>query len=249
MYLKGKIAVVTGATGGIGREIVKRLDDEGARLVLVSRTKSELQILIESLKGRENEYFVCDFTDSKETEEVAKLISNKYPKIDLLINCAGIGIYRQIEDLSLDDWNNSINVVTTCVFLFTKYLMPSIEKTDLSLIFTIGSGAGIIPMAGRSAYCAAKFALRGLVLSLAEEYKRIGKPKFCLITLGSTLTSFGPMSIEEKRNEMENGKAYFTIEWVGNKFLEIIKDDTRDIEYTLYPGDYGFGHWKKPQPK
>ena len=93
-----------------------------------------------------------------------------------------------------------------------------------------------------------EFALRGFTLSLSEEYKRIGNPKFCLITLGSTLTSFGPMNFGDKKEEMEKGKAYFTPNWVTQKLTEIIKDDKREIEYTLYPGEYGLGEWKKPEP-
>ena len=100
-------------------------------------------------------------------------------------------------------------------------------------------------MRGRSVYCSTKFALRGATLSLAEEYND-QKPHFCLITLGSTLTSFGPMTLAEKQRDCDSGKAYFTPEWVAKKLVEIIKDDHRETEYTLYPGDYGFGEWKKP---
>lgn len=83
---------------------------------------------------------------------------------------------------------------------------------------------------------------------MAEEFKNT-KTHFCLITLGSTLTSFGPMSLEEKKKEMDSGKAYFTPDWVAKKLIEIIKNDDREGEYTLYPGDYGLETWEKLQPK
>lgn len=249
MNLKGKTVVVVGATGGIGREVVKNLDSEGVNLILVSKTESELQNLLQSLDGEENKYYVCDFSNTKETQDVVLKISKENENIDLVINCAGVGIYKPLIDLNLEDFEKSISINTTSVFLFMKYLMSNLEKSDNSLILNIGSGAGVIPMSGRSVYCTSKFAVRGLTLSLAEEYKRIGNPKFCLITLGSTLTSFGPMSFEEKKNEMENGKAYFTPEWVSEKIIEIIKNDGREVEYTLYPGDYGFGEWSKPDPR
>ncbi len=126
--------------------------------------------------------------------------------------------------------------------------MKSLSKSTSGLVLNIGSGAGTIPMAGRSVYCTTKFGLRGLTLSLAEEFKRVSNPKFCLITLGSTLTSFGPMRFEDKKLEMEKGKAYFTPEWVGEKLIEIVKDENREVEYQLFPGDYGFGEWNKPEP-
>jgi 3-oxoacyl-[acyl-carrier protein] reductase len=142
-----------------------------------------------------------------------------------------------------------MDIGVTSVFIFTKELMTNLSSSSDSLVLNIGSGAGVIPMSGRSLYSSMKFALRGLTLSLAEEFKRMENPKFCLITLGSTLTSFGPMSFEEKKKDMESGKAYFTPEWVSDKLTEIIRDENREVEYTLYPGDYGFGEWHKPEPK
>lgn len=249
MDLKNKVAVVTGATGGIGRELVKYIDDEGAQIILVSKNETELQNLLKTLKNKTSKYYVCDFSNQAETEKVAKEIVSDFKNIDLFINSAGIGIYKPIEEATLEDFNNSINIGLTSVFIFTKELLATLSKSDDALILNIGSGAGVIPMSGRSVYCTTKFGLRGLTLSLAEEFMRIKNPKFCLITLGSTLTSFGPLSFEKKKEEMENGKAYFTPEWVGEKLIEIIKDSNRDVEYTLYPGDYGFGEWNKPEPK
>lgn len=248
MNLQGKVAVVTGATGGIGKEIVGRLDREGATLILISRNESELQELIKTLNNKESKYYVCDLSNQSETEKIANEISINYPKIDILLNSAGIGIYKPIEEATLSEFNDSLNIGLASTFILTKKLMSSLNNSQDSLVLNIGSGAGTIPMAGRSLYCTTKFALRGLTLSLAEEFKRIGNPKFCLITLGSTLTSFGPMEFKEKELEMEKGKAYFTPEWVGEKLLEIIKDDKREIEYQLFPGDYGFGSWTKPEP-
>lgn len=135
-----------------------------------------------------------------------------------------------------------VNVIVPAIF--TRELIRLMNHEG-SLVLNIGSGAGTIPMKGRSIYCAAKFALRGLSLSLSEEYE--GKhSKFCFITLGSTLTNFGPMSLEEKKKEHAKGKAYFPVEWVINKLFEIIKDENRENEITLFPGDYGFRVWKKP---
>lgn len=248
MILKDKLAVVTGATGGIGRELVKKLDHEGVQLVLISKSEIELQNLVKNLKGKNNSYFVCDLSSQDAVQKLTHQISEKFKTIDILINAAGIGIYKPIEDATLDEWNNSININVTSQFLMIKGLENSLKSSEYSLILNIGSGAGVIPMAGRSVYCTTKFAVRGLTLSLAEEFKRT-KTHFCLITLGSTLTSFGPMSFDEKKKEMESGKAYFTPDWVAKKLTEIIKNDKRELEYQLYPGDYGLGTWEKPQPK
>lgn len=237
MDLKNKIAIVTGSTGGIGRELAKELDKEGVKLVVISKSESELENLLRELKGKEHTYLVCDFSIQEEVEKLGEKISREYPSVDLLVNVAGIGIYKPLEEISLEDWNKSMDIGVTAPFILTKGIIESLKKAKESLILNIGSGAGVIPFAGRSAYSAMKFAMRGFTLSLAEEFKH-SNPTFCLITLGSTLTSFGPMSFEEKKREMESGKAYFTPDWVAKKLVEIIKTDRREAEYTLYPSDY-----------
>lgn len=242
MNLNSKNIIITGATGGIGRELVNKLDGEGANLILVSRSDSELQNLSKSLKSN-FEYFVCDFSDQKEVELLAKRISKKFKNIDVLINAAGVGIYKPLADETLDEWNISMNINVASHFILIKGLIKNLKKSKHSLVLSIGSGAGVIPMAGRSLYCASKFAVRGLTLSLAEEFRR-SSVEFCLITLGSTLTSFGPMSYQEKKNEMDKGKkAYFTPNWVAGKLISIIKDEDRRFEYTLFPSHY-VSDWK-----
>lgn len=238
MDLRGKTAVVTGATGGIGREIVKVLDQEGAKLILVSKTESELQSLIRNLKAKNHKYYVCDQSDQKISEKIAKQISNDNKEINVLIHCAGIGIYKTIEDLTLEDWNKSMNINVNSVFILTKELIQQLDNRDSSIVIGLGSGMGVTGEAERSAYCTSKFALRGLMLSLAEEYKRFKNPKFCLVTLGSVLTSFGPMSFEEKKRDMEDGKGYLTSEWVAKKIVELLKLENIEVEYEFSSPDY-----------
>ncbi len=238
MNLKDKIVVVTGATGGMGREIVKSLDNEGAKLVLISKTESELQNLLKTLAGKNNKYYVCDLSNEDETLKVAKEIANDFKTIDVLINAAGIGIYKPLEELTLDEWNLSIAINLNSVFIMTKELVKSLNNSTDSVVISLGSGMGVEPEPERSAYCTSKFALRGLMLTLAEEYKRFKNPKFCLFTLGSVLTSFGPMSMEEKKLSMESGKGYLTPDWVAGKVTEIIKSDDKQVEYSFSSPDY-----------
>jgi len=238
MNLKDKIVVVTGATGGMGREIVKSLDNEKAKLVLISKTESELQNLLKTLAGKNNKYYVCDLSNEDETLKVAKEIANDFKTIDVLINAVGIGIYKPLEELTLDEWNLSIAINLNSVFIMTKELVKSLNNSTDSVVISLGSGMGVEPEPERSAYCTSKFALRGLMLTLAEEYKRFKNPKFCLFTLGSVLTSFGPMSMEEKKLSMESGKGYLTPDWVAGKVTEIIKSDDKQVEYSFSSPDY-----------
>ena len=246
MKLKNKTVAITGVTGGMGRELVRALDKEGVKFILISKTEAELENLSKTLKNKNNKYFACDFTKQEDVLGLCSDINKEFESVDVLINLAGIGIYKPLEEASLEEWNNSLNIGVTASFILTKGIIGLLKRSKDSLVVNLSSGAGVIPMAGRSLYCTMKFALRGLTLSLAEEFKRT-KPSFCLITLGSVLTSFGPMSLEEKKEKELRGTAYFTPEWVPTKLVEIIKDDNRKVEYTMYPGDYSFGWQKNPQ--
>lgn len=245
MYnLNNRTILVTGASRGIGRTLAEKLSDEGVRLILVARTEEKLKSFIKSHSDY-HRYYVCDLADKKQTLSLVKIIKRDYKNIDVLINVAGIGIYKPFPYISGDEWDYSFALNVTAPFILTRELLPLLQVNSGSLVLNIGSGAGTIPMRGRSLYCATKFAMRGWTLSLAEEYQS-DKPQFCLITLGSTLTGFGPMTIAEKEKEFKTGRAYFPVEWVVNKLVEIIKGDNRGEEIVLYPGDYGFGTWKKP---
>ncbi len=246
MKLKGKVAVITGATGGIGSELVKALDREGVTCILIGRNEEKLKLLSKSLNSRTKKYYVGDFTNDIQIAELAKKIAKDFSRIDLLVNLAGIGIYKLFENVTFKDWQDSMNIGVTAAYFLTKQLLPNLQKSDLSLVFNVGSGAGIYGMPVRSVYSATKFAFRGMTLSLAEEFRGF-KPDFCLITLGSVLTEFGPMTLEEKFIQMQAGKAYFTPEWVVEKFVEIIKDPKREVEYTLFPSNYFGGKWNPPR--
>jgi short-subunit dehydrogenase len=223
-----KNAVVVGATGGIGSKLVVALKNNQYNVLGVSR----------------NSDIKCDLTDYKDISKATQEIKSRLSSIDLLIIAAGIGIYKNIVDTTDQDIQQTFMVNTIAPATFIRELAPFMSDKK-SLVLSLGSGAGVIPMRGRSIYCSSKYALRGLHLSLNEEYKD-KSPNFCLITLGSTLTNFGPMTVEEKQKEFENGRAYFPVDFVVEKLIEIINDPNRANEITLYPGDHGFGQWKKP---
>lgn len=159
---------------------------------------------------------------------------------------AGIGIYKSLDELEVEDLEKSLSVNVTAPFFLIKLLYKKLQVSDLGLVLSIGSGAGTMPFSRRSAYCTSKYALRGLSLSLSEEHES-QKPEFCLITLGSTMTTFGGKSIEEQQKKIENGNAIFPVEYVAKELVKIIEDDKRDPEIILYPSEHGFGEWKKPK--
>ena len=171
MKLKKKIAVVTGADGGIGGEIVKELDKEGVTCILVSENEEGLKKLVKEL-GDRHKYYVSDFSQAKNAVKTAKVIRKDHQKIDLLINAAGIGTYKSIEEATIDDWQKTLNINTTAVFVFIKFLLPSLKRAKMSVVINIGSGLGKVPYyPKRLPYVVSKFALRGLSLALSKGYR------------------------------------------------------------------------------
>ena len=237
MNLKGKTAVITGATGGIGKLLSSELASKGVRLILVSKTESKLKDLKSSLDGEGHEYLVVDATKTEQIKEVADKIIEHTQTIDVFINAAGVGVYKTIEEVGINEWEDSMAINVTTPFYLTKELLPELKKAETTVIINIGSGMGVNPTPCRSVYCATKYALRGLSLSLAAEFHGTNV-HFVHIALGSTLTEFGPLTLDEKKQENLRGKSYFTPEWVAKKFVQIIEDEEFEPEIVLYPTDY-----------
>jgi len=240
MNLKDKTAVIVGASGGLGREIALRLAKEGVNLALVSKNEEKLKLIAKEVKevgSPKAEYYECDVRFKDQIAGVVRGISKDFGSVDLLVNAAGVGVYKPFEELSLDEWEDSFAVNVDAPFMFTHALLPLLSESKVSKVVSMGSGMGRIPRKSRLAYCASKFALRGWSLTLSKEYK--GKNlKFVLMTMGSILTGFGPLTVEDKRKRQKEGKHYFTPEWVADKLVEIVMKDKPRSEYKLYPSEY-----------
>lgn len=237
MGVKNSISVVTGAGGGIGKLLTERLLKAGGRVIAIDRDVSFLTDLLLDYRNNELQVLEGDFTDSNAVEKLSQLIATKNDQIDFLFNVAGIGIYKNIEELSTDDWINTMSINVTAPFILTRNLLASLKKSTRPMVFNIGSGMGIFASAGRSAYCTSKFALRGMSLSLNKEFKEIGID-VCLLTLGSVMTSFGTGGMELRKKLEKDGKKYLDPNIVIDKIMEVASDQKREEEYELYPEGY-----------
>jgi len=241
MQLEDKNVVIIGATGGIGRALSFAFALEGANLVLVGRRVLILKALQKEIKslGFKGRIFIfkTDISSEKEVRRLVRKVSSNFKNIDILVNAAGIGIYKKLEDLSFDEWRRSLSINLDSVFLVIKEFLPLLKKSQKSLVFSMGSGMGKIAVSKRSAYCASKFGLRGLMLSLAKEYKNTNV-NFILLTLGSVLTAFGPLTLEEKIKKNKKGKAYLDPVDLAKTIVAKIKNDTLKEEISIYPKNY-----------
>lgn len=166
--------LITGSTSGIGKELAYQYANKGHSLILVARRDEILQNLKSELEAKFNcliAYYVCDLNDLSKVNEVFAKINSKYA-INCLINNAGIGIFENINDLSIETINQQINLNVISPVLITKLLIDNIGQNKGSVI-NICSLLSYLPNAGASIYVGTKHALYGFSNSLRLEYPDI----------------------------------------------------------------------------
>ena len=233
MDLSGKTVLITGAAGGIGSALVDVFDKKGSRLILVDVDKKILDKLSDKYKSVLKVYEL-DLLDPKEIYVLGKRLEKDVESLDVLINCAGTGVYKTVEDLRLEDWNKVINLDLTAVFLVTKESLPFLKKSNESVVVNVGSKCGIKPLEGRIDYNTAKFGLRGFSLSLSKDLKG-SSVSAVHVALGSTLTEFGPLTIGDKEKLQREGKNYYTPEFVAKEIVKLLEKDEIKEEVVLNP--------------
>lgn len=170
--LNGKKIVVAGATGGIGSSLVKLLVQSGAEVFITGRNNEKLSN-IASLHGIPSSHFLAtDISDGAQMELLATTVLNQLGTPDILINLAGIGIIKPMEQLSLDDFSRSIQTNLIGAFLFVKSFLPAMKEVKKGLIVNVPGVLGKVPMAGAAAYSASKYGIVGMMQSIREELKR-----------------------------------------------------------------------------
>jgi short-subunit dehydrogenase len=170
--LNNKNVLVAGATGGIGEATVKLLAQSGANMFIAGRNKSKLDSLAAGLNIPAERVFHLDLAAPGTVEEMGSRIHAIVPQIDILINAAGIGIIKPLEQLSLEEFRLSLQVNLEGSFLLVKAFLPAMKATGKGLIINIPGVLGKVPMAGAAAYSASKYGLVGMMQSIREELKR-----------------------------------------------------------------------------
>ncbi len=171
--LEGKVAVVTGASKGIGKAIVDSLADAGAKVVLAARTRDVVEQAAADLRdtGAEAIAVPTDVTDVNAVQNLIQQTVDTYQNIDILINNAGNGIFGTVEDFDPVDWDSVINSNLKGVFLCAKYALPHLLANGGGQIINVLSVAAKVAFPASSAYCAAKAGALALTKVLAAEVR------------------------------------------------------------------------------
>ncbi len=227
--LKGQIAVVTGASRGIGRAIAWKLAQAECDLALLARSEAELRALAWEIKtaGREALPIPTDLRDAAQIRAAFDKVLAYYGRVDILVNNAGLWHYALVQDLSLEDWDEMFDVNLRGVFLSCKHLLPSMLERKHGHIVNIGSVSGLVGEALGAGYCATKWGLRGFTQSL---YQEVG-------TRGIRVTLVEPGSVNNDEGTTAEDQALIQNEDIADVVLAAVTLSPRTnlYEAVLWP--------------
>jgi len=172
--LKGKTALVTGSTSGIGLAIAKALAQQGANLVLNGFGDAEGPQAEITALGVEALYHGADMSKPGDIEDMMKSAASKFGRVDILVNNAGIQHVAKVEDFPTERWDAVIAINLTSAFHTTRLAVPAMRAANWGRIINVASAHGLVASAQKSAYVAAKHGIVGLTKSVALETATTG---------------------------------------------------------------------------
>lgn len=189
--IENKSAVVTGSTRGIGLAVTRALLERGGRVFICARDGGDVERKVASLKSDHGDRVVgaaCDVRNYENVRSMFSTVRQAFGALDILINNAGIGSHGNVGQMSVQEWNATLETNLSGVFYCSHEALPLMEGGGY--IINIGSLAGKHASAGSAAYCASKFGLVGFSEALMQEV-RYDHIRVSLVMPGSVNTSFG----------------------------------------------------------
>jgi NADP-dependent 3-hydroxy acid dehydrogenase YdfG len=189
--LAGKVALVTGASSGIGAACVRVLAAEGADIVLTARRRERLEALAGEIRktGSRADILVGDAREEDTARQAVDDAVKTFGRLDILINSAGMGNYKNLVDTSADEYSEMMDSNMRSTFCFTRHAVPVMIRQKSGTLLMISSMAGIYGFAGEAVYCATKFAQVGFAQGLDKELRPHGI-KVGVICPGGVKTEF-----------------------------------------------------------
>jgi short-subunit dehydrogenase len=192
--LRGKNCLITGATGGLGKEIAKEFAKNGCNLFLTGRNNDKLNSLKNELENSVNEIKIdfedADLSDDGEIQKLIEKVQGVFANIDILVNCAGVFPVKLLSDSTVEDFENCFGVNVKAAFVLCKEFSQGMISRKWGRIINIASSSAYAGFKNTSIYCSSKHALLGLSRSLHSELKEHNVRTFC-VSPGSIKTPMG----------------------------------------------------------
>ena len=226
MNVKGKNIIITGGSLGIGKETARTLVNKGANVLITGRSESRL---IEAKRYTGAKIIEFDISDHENISDNArKCIDILDGRVDVLINNAGIGVRRSVEELNIEDFLKVFNVNVFGLALFTKEIVPHMIKESYGTIINIGSTASLKGYKNGSIYSSSKFAVRCLTQCWQAELRPYNI-RVCQVNPSEVTTAFG----SSKRVERENVENKLTPKEISHSIISAIEMDDRGFVNEL----------------
>jgi len=220
MNVKGKNIIITGGSLGIGKETARTLVNKGANVLITGRSESRL---IEAKRYTGAKIIEFDISDHENIfDNARKCIDILDGRVDVLINNAGIGVRRSVEELNIEDFLKVFNVNVFGLALFTKEIVPHMIKESYGTIINIGSTASLKGYKNGSIYSSSKFAVRCLTQCWQAEL-RPHNIRVCQVNPSEVTTAFG----NSERVERENVDNKLTSKEISHSIISAIEMDDR----------------------
>jgi NADP-dependent 3-hydroxy acid dehydrogenase YdfG len=174
--LKGKSALITGASSGIGAACVRALAGEGADILLTARRRERLESLAAEVRkaGGKAEIVAGDAREEATAKQAVGAAVKAFGRLDILINNAGVGNYKNLVDTDASEYDEMMDSNMRTTFLFTRHAVPVMIRQKAGTVLMISSMAGVYGFAGEAVYCASKFAQVGFAQGLDKELRPHG---------------------------------------------------------------------------
>ena len=220
MDIKGKNIIITGGSLGIGKETAKSLVDKGANVLITGRSEKRLQQAKLYTNAKILEFDIADFDNI--SNNANKCLDILDGRVDVLVNNAGIGVRRSVEELNIDDFLKVFNVNVFGLSLFTKELIPLMKSQKSGTIINIGSTASLKGYKNGSIYSSSKFAVRCLSQCWQAELRPFNI-RVCQVNPSEVTTAFG----NTERVEREEIHNKLSVREISHAIVSAIQMDER----------------------
>lgn len=176
LRLQDQVAIVTGATSGIGEAIARRFAAEGAMVAVVGRNQERGNAVAGAITqaGGNAKFFAADVTDDGAVAQLVRAVTSHFGPLGIVVNNAGQSVPGSVVDLTLQQWDEVFRVNVTSAYLVSHHAMPQLLQRGDGSVINISSEAGLKGLKDRAAYCAAKAALVGLTKAMAVDHSANG---------------------------------------------------------------------------